>query len=253
VISQLVDKVRLSWWKGGIRELSIVLCIYACYSLIQGGMADREALAFHNAYDIISFEKQLNIYWEPNIQSWFLGHISLVHVINALYTLLFYPVLIVFGIWAYKRHREKYTLARNVFILTAVIGLPCFAFYPTAPPRLLSGLGFIDTLDKYQIVNYSSSLSSALANQYAAMPSFHFAWTLLVGISIIDIAKAWWLRTLGILVPLLTLVSIIATANHFILDAVAGAAITGVSYGLVILFSRLSKQRKLAEKRNQVY
>jgi hypothetical protein len=252
VISQSKVKLWLSWWKGGIREISIVLCVYAAYSLIQGGIVDKEALAFHNAYNIISFEKQLNIYWEPNIQSWFLEHISLVYIVNALYTLFFYPVLIIFGIWAYNRHREKYTLARNVLILTAVIGLPCFAFYPTAPPRLLSGLGFIDTLDKYRFLNYSSSIPSAMVNQYAAMPSFHLAWTLLVGIVIIDIAKSWWLRTLGILLPLLMLVSIIATANHFILDAVAGAVITGISFGLMLLFNRLRKQRNSSSKRIQV-
>lgn len=236
----------MSWWKGGIRELSIVLCIYAAYSLIQGGLADRQALAFQNAYNIISIETHLNIFWELNIQSWFLVHISLVFVANALYTLLFYPVLIVFGIWAYKRHREQYILARNVFILSALMGLLCFVFFPTAPPRLLSGFGFIDTLDKYQFLNYSSSIPSALTNQYAAMPSLHLAWTLLVGIVTIDIAKSWWLRTLGILLPLLILISIIATGNHFILDAVAGAVITGISFGLMQLFNRLRKQRNLS-------
>jgi hypothetical protein len=248
VISQSKVKLWFSWWKGGIRELSIVVCVYAAYSLIQAAVEGRQALAFQNAYNVINFETQLRIFWELNIQSWFMEHISLVHVANTLYTLLFYPALILFGVWAYRRHREKYILARNVFILTAVIGLLCFAFFPTAPPRLLSGFGFIDTLDKYSFLNYSSSIPSALTNQYAAMPSLHLAWTLLAGIVIIDIARSWWLKLLGMLLPLLILASIIITANHFILDAVAGAVITGGSFGLVLLFNRLRKQLNLSQK-----
>ena len=242
-IYQLLKKVRPSWWKGGIREITVVLVLYAAYSLTQGGLQDREFLAIHNAYNVIGFETRLKIFWELAIQGWFLGSDSLVQIANALYTFLFYPVLISFGIWAYRYHRQQYSIARNALLISAAIGLPCFALYPMAPPRLLPDLGFVDTLAKYQMVNYNSSLSVILVNQYAAMPSFHFAWTLLVGIATIYIAKNWWLKLAGILLPLLTLISIIATANHFILDAIAGAIVTGLSYGLVMLFAKLIKHR----------
>jgi hypothetical protein len=251
-VYQLLEKVRPSWWKGGIREITLVLVIYAAYSLTQGGLTDREFLAFHNAYNVIGFETQLKIFWELGIQSWFLRSDSLVQLTNALYTFLFYPVLISFSIWAYKYHRQQYSIARNALFISAAIGLPCFALYPMAPPRLLPDLGFVDTLAKYQMVNYNSSLSAILVNQYAAMPSFHFAWTLLVGIATICIAKAWWLKLAGILLPLLTLVSIIATANHFILDAIAGAVVTGLSYGLVMLFAKLIKHRTNSIKKLQI-
>jgi len=239
-IYQILKRVRPSWWKGGIREITVVLVIYAAYSLIQGGMEDREFLAIHNAYNVMDFETRLKIFWELGIQSWFLGSGSLIQIVNALYTFLFYPVLISFGIWAYKCHRQQYSIARNALIISAAIGLPCFALYPMAPPRLLPELGFVDTLAKYQMVNYNSSLSVILVNQYAAMPSFHFAWTLLVGIATIYIAKTWWLKLAGILLPILTLVSIVATANHFFLDAIAGAIVIGLSYGLVMLFAKLT-------------
>lgn len=199
----------------------------------------------------MDFETRLKIFWELNVQSWFLGSSSLVQIANGLYTFLFYPVLISFGIWAYKCHRQPYSIARNVLIVSAAIGLPCFALYPMAPPRLLPELGFIDTLAKYQMVNYNSSLSVILVNQYAAMPSFHFAWTLLVGIATVYIARTWWLKLAGILLPLLTLVGIIATANHFILDAVAGAIVTGLSYSLVMLFTKLIKRRTLNNQHPQ--
>jgi membrane-associated phospholipid phosphatase len=250
---RFLNRVRLSWWRSGLREITILLCIYGLYSLIQGSVADEGAMAVSNAFNIIALEKQLNIYWEPNIQSWFMGRMPLVYIANSLYTLLFYPVLITFGVWAYKRHHEKYTSVRNVFILTAVIGLFCFTFFPMAPPRLLSGLGFIDTLNEFQIISYNSPMSAALVNPYAAMPSFHFAWALLVGIAIFYVSKDRWLRAMGILLPLLMLISTVATANHFFLDAVAGGVVTTISYGVVMIINRLNRQHNLVENSIEVY
>jgi hypothetical protein len=97
-IYQFLEKVRPSWWKGGIREITFVAVIYAAYSLTQGGLTDREVLAFHNAYNVIGFETRLKIFCELGIQSWFLRSDSLVQLTNALYTFFFYPALISFGI-----------------------------------------------------------------------------------------------------------------------------------------------------------
>ena len=223
--------------------------MYAAYALIHNGLPDREILAFQNAHDVIDFETQLRIFWEPSIQSWFVRSESLAQLANALYTLLFYPVLVTFGVWAYKCHRQQYFIARNAVFVSAVIGFPCFAFYPMAPPRLLPNLGFVDTLIRYQPVNFDpSSLPAFLVNQYAAMPSFHMAWALLVAVATVGIAKTWWLKLAGILLPLLMLITIVATANHFILDAIAGAVVTGLSYGLALLFARLTNSRMTPTK-----
>jgi membrane-associated phospholipid phosphatase len=246
---RLLKKLRPSWWKGGIRESTLVLLVYAVYTLIQDALPDKEFLAFHNAYNVIDLETRMKIFWEPGIQSWFLGSDFLIQLVNALYTLLFFPVFIGFGIWAYKRHREQYSIARNAILISAVIGFPGFVFYPMAPPRLFPNLGFVDTLAKYQLINLNtSSLPASMVNQYAAMPSFHMAWTLLVGIATVRMAKAWWLKLAGILLPLLMLVTIIATANHFIMDAVAGSVVAGLSYGLALLFAKLSIKKPLSQK-----
>jgi membrane-associated phospholipid phosphatase len=249
---RLPKRVRLSWWKGGIREITLVLVIYAAYSLIQDGLPDREILAFHNAYRVIDFETRLRMFWELTIQSWFLRSEFLAQLANALYTLLFFPVLISFGVWAYKCHRQQYSIARNAIFISAVIGFPVFGFYPMAPPRLLPNLGFVDTLMKYQLVDFKSSLPGFLVNHYAAMPSFHMAWALLVGIATVRTAKTWWLRMAGILLPLLMFVTIVATANHFILDAIAGAVVAALSYGLALLLSRLTQHRVISNEQVQV-
>ena len=244
---RLLNKLRPSWWKGGIREVTLFLFVYGAYSLTQDALPDRQFLAFHNTYNVIDFETRLKIFWELSIQSWFLRSDFMGQLVNALYTLLFFPVFISFGIWAYKCHRQEYSIARNAIFISAIIGFPCFVFYPMAPPRLLPNLGFVDTLVKYQLINLNtSSLPASLVNQYAAMPSFHMAWALLVGIATIRIAKTWWLKLVGVLLPLLMLVTIVATANHFILDAIAGSVIAGLSYGLALLFAKLIKHRKKA-------
>jgi hypothetical protein len=244
-IYKLLKQAQLSWWKGGIREITLVLVIWVVYALIHDGLPERAILAFHNAYNVIDFEVRLKFFWEPGIQSWFLRSDFLVQLANSLYTLLFYPVIISFGIWAYRCHRQQYSIARNALFISAAIGLSCFAFYPMAPPRLLPSLGFVDTLDKYLKLN-ASSLPAFLVNQYAAMPSFHVGWTLLIGMATFRIAKTWWLKLVGILLPLLMLVTVIATANHFILDAIAGAVLVSLSYGLAMLFAKLIKPSELS-------
>ena len=245
-----VLKKLSSWWKGGIREITLFLVVYTAYSLTQDALPDRQLLAFHNTYNVIDFETRLKIFWELNIQAWFLRSDFLVQLVNALYTLLFFPVLISFGIWAYKYHRRQYLIARNSIFISAVIAFPIFAFYPVAPPRLVSNLGFVDTLATYMNLN-TSSMPTHLVNQYAAMPSFHVGWTFLIGMATFRIAKTWWLKLVGILLPLLMLVTVIATANHFILDAIAGAVLVSLSYGLAMLFAKLIKpsERSIAPDR----
>ena len=235
--ASVLKKLRPSWWKGGIFEITLFLALYTAYSFTQDSLPDRTLLAFHNSYNIVDIEQNLKIFWELSIQSWFLRSDVLVQLVNSLYTLLFFPVLISFGIWAYRYHRQHYLIARNSLFISAVIAFPCFAFYPVAPPRLLSDLGFVDTLATYMKFDVSS-LPTHLVNQYAAMPSLHMCWTLLVGIAIIRIAKTRWLKIVGFLLPLLMFITIVATANHFILDALVGSSIAGLSYSMALLFAR---------------
>ena len=236
---QIWRRIGLSRWHGGLREVALVLSVYAVYWLTRGSLPERVVPAVQNAYDVVDLEKRLGFFWELDIQSWFLSNSFLVDLANAIYTYFYYPVLIIFAIWAYNRHRKQYTTARNVFLVSAGIGFICFAIYPLAPPRMLLSFGFVDTMAQYGALDYSHSFFRTFANPYAAMPSLHFGWVLLIGISTFKIAKAIWLKVLAIIVPLFMLISIIATANHFIIDAIAGALVIGLAYGLVILFTRL--------------
>lgn len=230
-----------SLWDKGIREVAIVGAIFLCYRISSGALSHGFDLASQNAYDIVNLEKSLGIFFELDFQSFFLGNTFLIHLVNTIYTILYYPALIIFAIWAFIYHRQQYLVVRNVFVVSAAMAFICFALYPVAPPRMLPELGFIDTMATHGAVNYGSTFLSSLTNPYAAMPSCHFGWTMLIGIAIIHIAKAWWLKILGALLPLFMLVSILATANHFILDAVGGAMVIGLAYGIVTLFSTLRR------------
>jgi membrane-associated phospholipid phosphatase len=170
-----------------------------------------------------------------------MNNVFLTHLVNTIYTIFYYPALIIFSIWAYRYHRQQYIIVRNVFLVSAAIAFTCFALFPLAPPRMLSELGFIDTMATHGAVHYESSVLSSLANPYAAMPSLHFGWTMLIGMAIIYIARSWWLKAVGIILPLFMLISIVATANHFILDAVGGAVVIGLAYGTVKLLSTWRK------------
>lgn len=241
------EQLHKYWWLRGTTEIAIVVGLYIIYSFVQASVNQPVSLAVQNANNIVQLEKTLGIFIELNVQHWFLQNSILVKLVNDVYSYLFYPVIIVFAIWAYNRHKQQYMVARNIFLVSAFIGLFSFAFFPMAPPRLMSGLGFVDTLAKYDAIHYSPSIPHFLVNQYAAMPSFHFGWTLLVGASTFLIAKSWWLKVLGALLPALMLISIIATGNHFILDALGGAVTIALACGLVFAFSAVVHRRKVKQ------
>ena len=224
--------------------MALILCVYGTYWLTRGSLPDRVVTAVQNAWDIVDLERYLGFFWEPHIQSWFLKSSFWVDAANAVYTYFYYPVLIIFAIWAYNRHRKQYSMARNVFLVSAGIGFICFALYPLAPPRMLLSFGFVDTMAQYGSLDYSESFFRTFSNPYAAMPSLHFGWILLVGISTFLIAKSIWLKVVGVLVPLCMLIATVATGNHFIIDPIAGAIVIGLAYGLVILFTRLRSKVK---------
>ena len=227
-----------SRWRGGLREIAIILSVYGAYWLTRGSLPHREVTAGQNALELIDLEDRLGFFCELDIQSWFLSHPVLVDLANAVYTYFYYPVIILFALWVYNRHREKYAMLRNVFLVSAALGFLCFAFYPVTPPRLLPQFGFVDTMAQYGSVDYGSSFFRTIANPYAAMPSLHFGWVLLVGIGTIYASRVIFMRMLGVLVPLAMLVAIVATGNHFIIDAVGGALTIGLACGLVLLFAR---------------
>jgi hypothetical protein len=153
------------------------------------------------------------------------------------------PLIVSVGAWLFARHRPTYLLMRNSFLISAVIGLVSYRFFPVAPPRLVPGYGFIDTMQEHSKLSYQAQSLKPFVNPYAAVPSFHFGWSFLVFSAMVMAlprhAVSWGL---GLGQAGLILVSIVATANHWFLDAAAGLAVCAIGLvSAVILGQRLNR------------
>ena len=234
-------------WLDIIFEIAILTGVYLVYAFSRGSLDAKASVALDHARALMDIEKSLGIFAERDIQSLFLGNSVLTHLANVLYTICYYPSVILFALWAYWRHRPRYKFVRTVFVISAAIAFVSFALYPMAPPRFFDGspnhaelgaedLGFVDTIADYWHANESPD--QKFYNPFAAMPSLHFGWALMVGIGIWWMTRSRWGRALGLLLPIGMFFGIISTANHFILDAAAGAAVIGIAFGLAAVIYR---------------
>ncbi|MBI4299744.1 MAG: phosphatase PAP2 family protein [Chloroflexi bacterium] len=230
-----------------LREVALIAGVMLLYEYGRIGLGDRAVLAFYHASDIMKLEKEVGIFIEKQVQDLFLRSDLLITLANGVYTFFYYPVLAVAAIWLYVKYPHRWVFVRNVFIISAVISFTVFILYPVAPPRYFSYLGFVDTMANFGRISYDSTGLHKAYNPYAAVPSMHFAWTLLASGAIFFIAKNRMLKTAGALVPPFMLLSIVATGNHFLLDAVAGLLLIALALGLAWMFrrpnSRLFPQR----------
>ncbi len=229
-----------------LMEVLIIVPAYALYQLVRG-LVDSTftgAEAFRRAQTLIHFESSLGIFWEAELQALILTKDALVTMFNLVYVWGHLPFIILVAIALYLWRRDRYPLYRNAFLISGAIGLIAFAFLPLAPPRFMPAWGFVDTVVSEG--SYYIWQNPAFVNQYAAMPSLHFGWDLLLACVIIREAPNP-LRWVGVITPFLTLMAIVVTANHYFLDAAAGGvvALAGLAIALVIRRA-VSRQSPLA-------
>lgn len=230
---QLLSRVRTPRRPIFIAELGIVFLVYGVYSLIRNAVPDNEVRALARSFDVWHFEQSVNIDFElwlnhtVNAASW------LAVPMNYFYALLHFIVTGIVLVWLFLQHPGRYRAARTVLMFTTFLALFGYYFYPLAPPRLLPGGMFHDTVKLYDTWgSMASGDLQSLSNQYAAMPSMHAGWSLWCGVLIFMFAQRRWLKTVGVLYPILTLLVITATANHYWLDAVGGYAALGLGFVL---------------------
>lgn len=141
------------------------------------------------------------------------------------------PIILVVALWLYFWHRPQYLLMRNAFLVSGAAGLIVYALLPVAPPRFMPEFGFTDTVFSQYGVSRPAN-PGFFRNEYAAIPSLHFGWNLLAGAAVWLASRNVALRSFAVLMPLATLAAILLTANHYILDAVAG--LLAVAGGMAI-------------------
>lgn len=222
------------WWRGRIgKELlvegALVVGLLSLYRLGRYLSRDQVAAAFDHAGAVLSFERQLGLAVEADVQRIVLEHPWLTSALNHYYARAHFPLTIAFLVLAYLRAPQVYRHLRYLFVVVTGLGLAMHVVYPLAPPRMMPG--FVDTVARYGPDIYARADVASVANQYAAMPSMHFGWAVLVAYGVVLIGRRPW-RWLAVVHPVITLVAITATANHYWLDAAVAGML--VVLGLVV-------------------
>jgi hypothetical protein len=211
-------------------ELIIVAVLVFCYDRVRDLAAVRRSLSLHDGLQLLRIERHMGINMELPVNLWLATHQRLAEIASWYYQLAHLTVTLVVLLTCYVCWPEIYRAARNALVLMNVIGLAVFWVYPVAPPRLLPGRAFVDVT---QMTGVAGATNTSAPNPYAAMPSLHTAWAVWVAIVVVLMVRAWWVRVLSLLYPLVTVTVIVSTGNHYILDAVAGLAVALVAAAAV--------------------
>ncbi|MEJ3744700.1 phosphatase PAP2 family protein [Actinomycetes bacterium KLBMP 9797] len=207
-----------------VRQVAILLAAICAYFGVRGATEGSVGQALANAQRVVDLERFLGLYHEPWLQDTFAGSAAVKTVFNWIYIWGHWPVILVTLVWLARRHPAVYLRTRNAMMLSGGIGMVIFAAFPVAPPRL-SGLGMVDTVTVSSHA-YRVLQPPMFTNQYAAVPSLHVGWNLLIGVAIAVAARRLWVRVIGIVMPAAMVAAVVLTANHYLVDAVAGAALT---------------------------
>ncbi|MGK5534181.1 phosphatase PAP2 family protein [Streptomyces sp. URMC 129] len=220
-------------------ELLLIALSYGIYSLIRNAAPTRIEQAQQHARWIWDLQDSLGLAFERSVNHAAAGVTWLIVSMNYYYATLHFVVTIAVLVWLFRSHPGRYGAIRTVLFATTAVALVGYYFYPLAPPRLMEGMDFIDTARVHHTWGSLSAEGTTLAsvsNQYAAMPSMHIGWSLWCGVTVAVLAAPWWLKLLGALYPAVTLLVIVATANHFWLDAVGGMLCLAFGYAVAHLW-----------------
>jgi hypothetical protein len=217
-------------WHDALLQLGLWGLADLLYEGVRGLVVGHGDVALAHARSLISLEKSLGIFWEPHLQSLIIGHDGLVEASNWAYLNVQFTANAVFLALLYTFRNDIFYFVRNMFFVAMGIALIVHLTLPVAPPRMFPSLGFVDTVRQVQHINQDSGAVSVFVNPYAAVPSMHMCFALLVGVTTLRVVERWWLRVLALLYPLLVLTVIVLTGNHFFLDAAAGALTAALAF-----------------------
>ena len=211
--------------------------LYLAGELARGIARGGESTAQEHAASIVRLERSVHAFDEAAIQR-AAAHLDLATFLGYTYVSVHLVGTAAALVWVYQRRRYAYSRLRNALALASGLGVAGYALFPTAPPRL-AGLGITDTVSVATPINLDSTFISSLYNPYAAVPSMHVGFALIVGVTVVRLARRLIWRVAGALYPVFVLFVIVATGNHFFFDAAAGAAVAVVALGTTALAPRL--------------
>jgi len=192
------------------------------YEAVRGISDGARDQAMINGQNVISLEKSLHTFFEPNLQAIFIDHRWIIDFANYMYMNSHFIVTTTFLVWLYVFRNQNFYFVRNMFMVAMALAIVGYAIVPTAPPRLFPQEGFVDTITDFAQVNHDSGLVKLFINPYAAIPSMHVAFSTMIGVTGILVAQHRSSKILWAAYPVLVFWVVVVTANHFWIDGAAG-------------------------------
>jgi hypothetical protein len=216
-------------WGDAGRQLGLFVLAELSSDTDRGGAVGQRAEAFANAAAITDFERSTGTFFEPDLQSALLSHQWIIDVANFMYMNSHFVITTGFLVWLYIYRNSSFYFVRNMFMVAMALALVGYTLVPTAPPRLFPEDGFVDTITAYAQVNHDSGLVKLFVNPYAAIPSMHCAFALMIGITGALISRHAVTRAFWCVYPLMVFFVVVVTANHYWVDAAAGALVAALA------------------------
>jgi PAP2 superfamily len=217
-------------------EAVSVLLLYATYEAARGLVASNRRVAIEHAHTVASLERKLGLFVEPNVQHAISDVPLMLTLLGSAYLTLHLSVTAGVLVWLHQRRPTIFAQVRTTLLAASGLALIGFVSFPTAPPRL-AGVGVHDTVSNGH-VNLNKGLISSLYNPFAAVPSMHIGYALIVAAALNSFGSTRTIRIAGVLYPVFVLLVIVATGNHFLFDAAAGAVVAAAAYPLASALTR---------------
>jgi membrane-associated phospholipid phosphatase len=226
-----------------LREPIILLLAYIPYFVARGQAVSNGPEAFQHAQHLARVETSVGIFQEISLQTAAIPHSLLIHAFNIIYFYGHWPVIIGCGLYLFFRKPDAYVITRNAFLISGAVALLLYVFYPVAPPRL-SVQGVTDTLAMTVPVSLDKS---RLVNPYAALPSLHVGWNVLIVLGLFIAMRQWPLRLCFLFLPPLMVLATVITGNHFFIDGMLGGLLAVLAFYIAL---RLEHRRRLRQFQN---
>jgi hypothetical protein len=229
-------RARLAATGQVLTQLALIAGAAVAYLGVRAVTGSDVDAAHRNARSVLGLEGSLSLRWESGLQHLVLDHPTLMRCFNTVYVFGFWPIVVAALVVLYRSDRERYRIMRNAVFLSGAVGLLVFALFPVAPPRFLDG--FTDTV---AVLSGQGGVAhpSKFANEYAAMPSFHVGWTLLAVLAMRPVLRHRSARVITLGYAALMAITVVVTANHYVVDALAGIAVSLAAFALAHRVARL--------------
>ena len=234
LLVQLARVWRLSgrWlpngWLDAIRQLALFAGAYYLYRIVRGIVDGQAGLAFENARNLVDAERTLGLFFEPGLQAWAEGTDWIITLSSWMYVNSHFVITTTFLIWLYIARNHAFYFVRNMFMVAMGLALLGYMAYPTAPPRFMPEWGFSDSVAEF-VGEKADQSANVLYNPFAAVPSMHVAFALMIAVPAMMLVRRPLVKLLWGFYPLLVTFVVVATGNHFWMDAALGVVVAIVS------------------------